>query len=89
MPGPTFRLELLTPARRYAGRDVEALDVPAAGGRLTVLARHEPFVCAIAAGPMTVRPPGGAVERWTVAPGAMMVKPGAVTLLLREAAPAE
>ena len=46
----TFKLEIVTRDAGYPPREVTSLNVPAARGRLTVLARHQPLVCMLQAG---------------------------------------
>ena len=89
----TFRLEMVTPEETYPARAVEAVDVPAAYGRLTVLAGHEPFVCSLGPGELRIRPApdagGGETptvdETWTVRRGTLVVERESVTLLVRGA----
>jgi F-type H+-transporting ATPase subunit epsilon len=84
----TVSLEIITPERAYAARELTQLDVPARDGRLTVLAHHAPLVCAVRAGEMDTREPDGTRARWTVGPGTLAVEGDAATLLVRFARPA-
>jgi F0F1-type ATP synthase epsilon subunit len=81
-----FRVEILTPGRAWPVEQVTLLDVPAEKGRMTVLDRHQPFVCAIAGGVARIRV-GDGEQRWTVGPGTLVVRPALVTLLVRDASP--
>lgn len=51
----TFRLEVLTPERKFLDADVELLTVEADDGRLTVLAGHAPMVAPVHDGLLEVR----------------------------------
>lgn len=51
----TFRLEILTPERRFLDADVELVGVQACDGRLTVLAGHAPMVAPLDAGTLHLR----------------------------------
>ncbi len=51
----TFRLEILTPERRFLDADVELISVEACDGRLTVLAGHAPMVAPLVAGTLNLR----------------------------------
>ena len=84
----TFQLEIVTPDRADPVRDVAAIEVPAEGGRLTVLAGHQPLVCLLRPGILRIRPPAGAPEEWRVAGGTLTVAPERVTVLTREASAA-
>jgi F-type H+-transporting ATPase subunit epsilon len=82
-----FRLEIVSPDTAYPARDVAALDVPAAGGRLSVLARHQPLVCLLEAGTVRLRSADGVVEEWTIEGGSLRVASDMVTLLVRRLTP--
>ena len=96
----TFKLEIITPDKRYPPREVLSVDVPAEKGRLTVLARHQPFICSLTAGTVKIgiRDAGPETgdfeprhtqavgkEEWTIGPGTMSVAREAVTLLVKYA----
>jgi F0F1-type ATP synthase epsilon subunit len=67
---------------------VSFLDVPAAEGRLTVLANHEPMICSLNEGPVRVsEDEETAEERWEIARGTMEITRDGVTLLVREIRP--
>ncbi|MCX8108034.1 MAG: F0F1 ATP synthase subunit epsilon [Verrucomicrobiae bacterium] len=85
-----FRLEIITPEGCLPEQQVGFLDVPAAHGRLTVLAHHEPFVALLKPGLVRIRPAlnsGGTPveEKWRVAQGVLTVEPERVTLVVRAA----
>ncbi len=58
----TFRLEILTPERKFLDADVELLGVEATDGRLTVLSGHTPMVIPISAGTLNLRLDGADKE---------------------------
>jgi F0F1-type ATP synthase epsilon subunit len=61
------------------------LEVPAADGRLTVLAGHQPLICALDTGVCRVRDAHGAQTVWHCSDGALEVNSGGhVALLVRE-----
>jgi F-type H+-transporting ATPase subunit epsilon len=77
-----FDMEIRTPAECHPGRRVNALDVPAEEGRLTVLAGHQPLVCAVTGGTVRIVDADGTTERWTVGPGFMSVARDGTMLLV-------
>ena len=84
--GSTYRLEIVTREEGYPAREVQALDVPAADGRLTVLARHQTHVCAVRAGTALIVAADGGHEAWTIGPGVLTVTRALTTLLVSAAA---
>jgi F-type H+-transporting ATPase subunit epsilon len=80
-----FPLRILTAERSHPARAVRAVDVPAAEGRLTVLARHQPLVVALRAGRVRIRPATGAPEEWRTEEGVMTVGREGVTLAVASA----
>ena len=83
----TFQLEIITPTGSFAPRSVLSLDVPAETGRLAVLARHQPLVCALTGGAVTVINENGTRENWTVGPGTLTVAGNSAVLLVKSASP--
>ena len=81
----TFLLEILTPEQTYPPREVALVDVPAYEGRLTVEARHEPMICRLRAGLVTIAPEAGPREAWRIGEGTLVVKKDATTMLVRTA----
>ena len=77
----TFPLEIVTRDEAFPLRDVVSVDVPAALGRLTVLAGHQPLVCMLTEGGMFVGTPDGEKERWQITGGTMTVDRLQVTVL--------
>lgn len=82
----TFALQLITRDGEIFAREVVSVDVPAAEGRLTVMARHEPLVCSVLEGAVKVSDASGESETWNVAPGVMRVGREEVELLVQSAA---
>lgn len=81
----TFVLTLTTPHSSVSQADLVFLDVPAADGRLTVLADHQPLVCALTEGELVLRREDGTEERQSVGPGAMTVAANHVEIASRQA----
>ena len=78
----TFTLEIVTPEKAFPPQQVSFLDVPAVKGRLTILPRHEPCVCLLKAGTVTLRDGAGEEEIVTISSGAMEVTREHTTLLV-------
>ncbi|MEG1560333.1 MAG: ATP synthase F1 subunit epsilon [Clostridia bacterium] len=75
----TFRLEILTPERKFLDADVEFVTVEACDGRLTVLGGHAPMVAPLSDGVLTVRIDGEEKEAFH-SMGFLEVRPDAVLL---------
>lgn len=84
----TFELEIVTPDGGPPPLAATSLDVPAEGGRLTVLPGHQPLIAALRAGRTRVVGAAGARADWLTGPGTLTVAPDGVCLLVRSAAPA-
>jgi F-type H+-transporting ATPase subunit epsilon len=83
--GPsTFRFEIVTPQDSCFAEDVSALQVPAEHGRLAVLAGHQPMLCSLRPGTVTVTRGTGERETWAIGAGTMTVAPDGVSILARE-----
>ncbi len=81
---PQFTVTAITPARPEAPRSVVALNLPGDGGRLTVLARHQPLICALRGGTIRAVNADEQPETWTISPGTISVeRDGSVTLLVQ------
>lgn len=83
--GKTFQLDIALPEAPLPSRTVTAIDVPAANGRLTVLAHHQPLIAALNAGRMTVTNAQNQRDLWRISKGALQIKDNTATLLVREA----
>ena len=78
-----FPVTVSTPAGAVASRTVVALNLPATGGRMSVLAHHAPLVAALDAGESRLTLPGGTTELWESGDGVMTVDgAGGATLLV-------
>ncbi|MBN1556743.1 MAG: hypothetical protein JW951_01205 [Lentisphaerae bacterium] len=82
-----FELEIVTPDGYVPPRPILALDVPAESGRLAVLARHAPLVCALTGGQALIMDATARRETWRLGPGTLTVTAGRATLLVRSATP--
>jgi F0F1-type ATP synthase epsilon subunit len=83
----SFEFEILTPTGGVPRREIAFLNVPAVGGRMTVLARHEPAICALGPGEVVARDASGTEERWNIESGTLAVsRSGAALLTQRTAA---
>ena len=78
-------VEMITPLEVVTRKDCAAIDVPAAGGRLTVLPRHQTLVCLLKDGLVYVRAGGAPRETWRVGGASLSVRDDKVTLLAAEA----
>jgi F-type H+-transporting ATPase subunit epsilon len=76
-----FHLSILTPERSVFDGPVEYVQVPGTEGYLGVLANHAPLVTALAQGTLTVRPSGGAEQRWELSGGFFEVSHNRATVL--------
>jgi F0F1-type ATP synthase epsilon subunit len=78
-----FPVTVTTPAGAVGPRTVVALNLPATGGRMSVLAHHAPLVAALDAGETRLTLPGGATELWQSGDGVLTVDgAGEASLLL-------
>lgn len=50
--GKTFKLDIVTPARKFFSGEVEMVVVKTPGGEIGVMSGHLPMVAAIATGPV-------------------------------------
>jgi F-type H+-transporting ATPase subunit epsilon len=77
----TFRLSILTPEKSVFEGEVEYVEVPGSEGYLGVLAHHAALVTSLASGTLTLRRPGGPLEKHTVAGGFFEVSNNRATVL--------
>ena len=77
----TFTLSVLTPERAVFEGAVEYVEVPGSEGYLGVLANHAALVTGLATGTLTVRKPGGEIEKFTVSGGFFEVSHNEATVL--------
>jgi F-type H+-transporting ATPase subunit epsilon len=80
-----MKLEIVTPDHAYPARDIRSLDVPAHDGRLTVLPGHEPMVCLLQPGTVSIST-DAAAESWTIGEGTLSVSADQLTILATRAA---
>lgn len=85
----SFKFELVSPERLLVSEDVESVIIPGAEGEMTVLANHAPVMTTIKPGVVTVKPAGGADQRFVVFGGFADILPSGCTLLAEEAVPVE
>ncbi|TFH13012.1 MAG: F0F1 ATP synthase subunit epsilon [Lentisphaerales bacterium] len=78
-------IEMLTPLAVVLRGECAAVDVPADGGRLTVLPRHQALVCLLKDGLVYVDSEDALRETWRVAGASLSVSDNKVTLLAAEA----
>lgn len=65
----TFKLEILLPDKQLFEGEVYSLSVPAADGRLGVLAHHAPLLTLLRKGEIRVETKGGENPRWQIGSG--------------------
>lgn len=80
-----FKFDLVSPERLLVSEDVESVVIPGTEGEMTVMANHAPVVTTIKPGVVTVKPAGGATERYVVFGGFADILPSGCTLLAEEA----
>ena len=77
----TFPLSIVTPERTVISETVSAVQLPASGGSLGILAGHAPLLAELGVGECVVKLPGGAEETYAVAGGTVEVSREQVTVL--------
>jgi F-type H+-transporting ATPase subunit epsilon len=80
-----FQFELVSPERLLVSKKVEWVVVPSVEGEMTVLVNHAPVMAIVKPGVVTVKPEGGAEERYVVFGGFVDILPSACTLLAESA----
>lgn len=80
-----FQFELVSPERLLVSEKVEWVVIPGAEGEMTVLANHAPVMTTVKPGVVTVKPEGGAEERYVVFGGFADILPSGCTLLAESA----
>lgn len=81
----TFCIEIVTPTGTTREENIRLLTVAAADGRLTVLADHQPLVCALTGGVAEVEGDDGIRRRMEIGPGVMTVENNQVSIVTRSA----
>ncbi len=74
-------LTILLPEAAIPPRAILAIDVPAADGRLCVMAHHQASIIALVAGQVSITPLNGDREAWQISAGALRVEHNTATLL--------
>lgn len=80
-----LQLKIILPEASVPPRTIHGIDVPAADGRLTVLAGHQRLIAALVAGTAIVTTPDGTREHWRLSAGALQVEGDTAILLVTEA----
>lgn len=80
-----FKFDLVSPERLLVSEDVESVVIPGAEGEMTVMENHAPVMTTIKPGVVTVKPAGGAEQRFVVFGGFADILPSGCTLLAEEA----
>ena len=65
----TFKLSIVTPEKPVLECEAESVSLPAAGGQLGVLARHEPYAVQLVEGLLKYRKSGGEAGEFAVMGG--------------------
>lgn len=81
----TFRFRILTPLGSRYDNEIDSVVVPAANGKLGVLAGHAPMVSSTVDGELSITEPGGKKIAYIVEPGVLEVKETEVVLLADQA----
>lgn len=80
-----FQFELVSPERLLVSEKVEWVVIPSVEGEMTVLVNHAPVMAIVKPGVVTVKPEGGAEERYVVFGGFADILPAGCTLLAESA----
>jgi F-type H+-transporting ATPase subunit epsilon len=80
-----LQLKIVMPEAAIPPRDIQGINVPAADGRLTVLAGHQPLVVALVRGNAVITALDGTRETWAISDGALQVEANTAILLVSEA----
>ncbi|MGF1554536.1 MAG: ATP synthase F1 subunit epsilon [Paracoccaceae bacterium] len=84
----TLTFELVSPSKRLAKFEAEAVTVPAVEGELTAMARHSPFLSALRPGVVTVVAEGK-TTRYVVTSGFVEIGPESIGVVAEDAEEAE
>ncbi|HAS82328.1 MAG TPA: hypothetical protein DCS43_06555 [Verrucomicrobia bacterium] len=76
-----LQLTILLPEAAIPPRAILAIDVPAADGRLCVMAHHQASIIALTAGQVTITTLDGEREAWQISAGALRVEHNTAILL--------
>ena len=81
----TLQLGIVLPEAAVPVRAILGIDVPAADGRLTLLANHQPLIAALVPGTAIITTADGKRETWRISAGALQMDNNTATLLVTEA----
>jgi len=81
----SLNIEIVTPEGTTREEGISLLDVEAADGRLTVLANHQPLVCALAEGVAEMKRDNGDRQHIRLGAGVMTVEKNRVSIVTRSA----
>ena len=84
-----FKFELVSPERLLVSEQVEHVIIPGTEGEMTVMANHAPVMTTVKPGVVTVKPVGGADQRYVVFGGFADILPDGCTLLAESAVAVE
>ncbi|MEM6943219.1 MAG: ATP synthase F1 subunit epsilon [Pseudomonadota bacterium] len=84
----TMTFELVSPEKKLAEIDAEAVTVPGAEGELTAMPAHAPFLTALRPGVVRANA-GGSEHRFVVTGGFVEITGSAVGVVAEDAAPAD
>ena len=79
--------DLVSPERKVASREADAIQIPGAEGDLTAMPEHSPFLTSLRPGVVTVKD-GGASTGYVVTGGFAEISPAGASVLAEEAIPA-
>ena len=80
----TMTFELVSPAKKLASAEAEAVTIPGMEGDLTAMANHAPFLTTLRPGYVTVRN-GSSEERYFVTGGFAEISDNTVSVLAEQA----
>ncbi|MEM1159674.1 MAG: F0F1 ATP synthase subunit epsilon [Pseudomonadota bacterium] len=80
----TMTFELVSPAKKLASAEAEAVTIPGMEGDLTAMANHAPFLTTLRPGVVTVRN-GSSEERYVVTGGFAEISDNTVSVLAEQA----
>lgn len=81
----TLQLKIVLPEASVPYRSIMGINVPAADGRLTVLANHQSLIAALVPGNAVITTEDGKRETWKISAGALQMEKNTATLLVTEA----
>lgn len=81
----TLQLIIVLPEKAVPPRPIRGIDLPAADGRLTLLAHHQPLIAALVPGTAIITSTTGERENWKLSAGAVQMEKNTACLLVTEA----